>query len=149
MVTDDTKNIITKLNPVTGQIVGYFYASATPYYLTAETSTNSLWVPNQGSSTVSQIPLVTYPTLGTYTSAALYAQAQSWSTISWTNSGGQTIAMKARSANNASMTGAAAWASCSNISSGGSLTGGGCVNNGDQYIQYQATLSTANVSQSP
>ncbi len=118
--------------------------------LSAATTTQGTGAPYQTNGSLSiSYSQVTYVSSGTFTSAPLNASNQNWNTISWDNSGGQTITMKARSANNASMTGALPWTSCSAIVSGGSLTGGGCVNNGDAYIQYQATLSTSNNAQSP
>ncbi|MEK7568831.1 MAG: Ig-like domain-containing protein, partial [Patescibacteria group bacterium] len=93
----------------------------------------------------------TYYTPGTFTSAVIDLGAKaSFTTLSWTETlNGQTVTMKARSSANSDMSGATAWASCTNITSGANLSTGGCVTNGHQYIQYQATLSTINPAVTP
>lgn len=94
---------------------------------------------------------LTYISSATFTSAAINLGAPSiFSTISWNATlNSQTITIKARSSANADMSGATAWGSCTNVTSGGNLSSGGCVTDGHQYIQYQATLSTANTSVTP
>ena len=47
------------------------------------------------------------------------------------------------------MSGAPGWGSCNAIPSGSDLLSGGCVANGDRYIQYQAVLTTADTSVTP
>lgn len=49
------------------------------------------------------------------------------------------------------MTGATAWASCGNVSNGSALTSAtpNCVSAGDRYLQYQASLATSDVGQTP
>jgi prepilin-type N-terminal cleavage/methylation domain-containing protein len=88
---------------------------------------------------------------GTYTSGPIDTGAATvaWRTISWTHSGGQTIGIKARSANVSDMTGATAWNSCTAIVSGGTLASGGCVTTGHRYVQYQATFMTADNAITP
>jgi len=146
--------LIPKVSPSTGQVVGYFYENNTEannnvYLAITESSTNSLWATDITAQTLVRVPLSSYSTSGTFTSAAINLPNSSWGNLSWTSNGLQTITLKARSANNSSMTGATAWTSCGTISSGGSLASGGCVNNGDPYIQYQATLSTNSLVQTP
>jgi hypothetical protein len=99
-----------------------------------------------GTLSISYTPSV-YITPGTFTSASLNIAAASWGNFSWINSGGAstTITMQVRSASNAAMTtGVTSWYS---IANGGSLSTAGFGAN--QYIQYQATLSTTNNTQTP
>lgn len=93
----------------------------------------------------------TYPSSGTYTSGpmSLGVGALGWGTLSWTSSGTGTITLKARSDADGDFSNATAWGSCTNITSGDALSTGGCVTNGQQYIQYQASLSTADTSVTP
>jgi alpha-tubulin suppressor-like RCC1 family protein len=93
----------------------------------------------------------TYDTPGTYTSGAIDIgfNVVSWGNLSWTSSGTGTITIKARSSSTSDFSGATAWASCTNITSGQALSTGGCVTNGHAYIQYQASLSTADTSVTP
>ncbi|MFA6490919.1 MAG: fibronectin type III domain-containing protein, partial [Candidatus Magasanikbacteria bacterium] len=88
---------------------------------------------------------------GTYTSGAidLTTGVDNWQNLTWAETGGQTITMKVRSADNAAMTGATAFASCTNIANGGSITAGGCVSPHHRYVQYQASLSTSDNSVTP
>jgi Carboxypeptidase regulatory-like domain len=93
----------------------------------------------------------TYPSSGTYTSGpmSLGVGALSWGTLSWTSSGTGTITLKARSDADGDFSNATAWGSCTSITSGNALSTGGCVTNGHTYIQYQASLSTADTSVTP
>ncbi|MBI2515195.1 fibronectin type III domain-containing protein [Candidatus Wolfebacteria bacterium] len=96
-----------------------------------------------------------YPSTGTFTSGPINVgnSAGLWGNLSWsaTTTAQTSVTIKARSATNSSMTGATDWASCSNITNGAALSTGGCVTNGNnhQYIQYQATLSTTDATQTP
>ncbi len=93
---------------------------------------------------------VTFNTPGTFVSSSMNVGPNySWGNLSWTHSNGQTITMKARSDADGDFSNATAWGSCSNITSGNALSTGGCVTNGHQYVQYQATLSTADTSVTP
>lgn len=93
----------------------------------------------------------TYPSSGTYTSGpiSLGVGALGWGTLSWTSSGTGTITLKARSDADGDFSNATAWGSCTSITSGAALSTGGCVTDGHTYIQYQATLSTADTSVTP
>lgn len=52
-----------------------------------------------------------------------------------------TLALKFRSANDASMAGADDWSACSAIASGANPVSGGCVSTDDDYLQYRADFS--------
>jgi hypothetical protein len=56
---------------------------------------------------------------------------------------GSSVAVKVRTSNNADMSGADDWSSCVAISSGSDISGNGCVADGEQYVQYQATLTSS------
>lgn len=87
--------------------------------------------------------VASYNSSGTFTSGYIdvgYGVA-SWGNLSWTSSNGQTVTIKARTSNSSTMSGAPAFSSCSNISSGGTVASGGCSTVGHRYIQYEASLS--------
>ena len=92
-----------------------------------------------------------YQSSGMYTSGVLDATAgvSAWGTLLWSQGGTGTITVKARSSDSATMSGAPAWGSCNAIVNEASLSSGGCVTNGDRYIQYQAALATADTSMTP
>lgn len=92
---------------------------------------------------------VSYASSATYTSGVIDigAAAATWGNLTWTSSGGQTISMKIRTGASASDVTTAAWGGATTIS-GASLASLGA-QTGHRYIQYQATLSTANPSQTP
>src|SRR3989344_4350138 len=96
-------------------------------------------------STGVDLKFATYPfaTTGTFTSAPINLGGPSvFNVVSWNATlNSQTITMKVRSDSNSDMSGATAWASCSTVSSGGNASDGGCVTDGHQYVQYQATLN--------
>ncbi|MFA6105361.1 MAG: fibronectin type III domain-containing protein [Patescibacteria group bacterium] len=95
--------------------------------------------------------VTTYYASGTYTSGSidLTTGVDNWQNLTWAETGGQTITMKVRSADNAAMTGATAFASCTNIANGGSITAGGCVSPHHRYVQFEASLSTSNNTVTP
>lgn len=64
-----------------------------------------------------------------------------WDTLSYTYSGTGTVAVKVRTSNSATMSGAPAFSSCSAITSGTDLTGQSCMNDNQRYIQYEVTLT--------
>ncbi len=92
-----------------------------------------------------------YSSSGTFASEVINLGGNAnFTTLAWTETlNSQTITMKARSSANSDMSGATAWGSCTNITNGANLSTGGCVTNGHRYIQYQATLSTANTAVTP
>ncbi|MBI2514777.1 LamG domain-containing protein, partial [Candidatus Wolfebacteria bacterium] len=114
-----------------------------------------IYEPSNGLSLRYAYEVPNYPASGTFTSAAINIgnPAGLWGNLSWnaTTTAQTSVTIKARSATNSSMTGATDWASCTNITNGAALSTGGCVTNGNnhQYIQYQATLSTTDATQTP
>ncbi|MFC1756447.1 hypothetical protein ACFLY1_00670 [Patescibacteria group bacterium] len=95
--------------------------------------------------------LVSYDSPGTFTSGSIDTSqsSESWGNLSWSESGTGIITMKARSDPDGDFSDATAWGSCSNITSGNPMSGGGCTSSGDQYVQYQAALSAADTSMTP
>lgn len=91
-----------------------------------------------------------YNSSGTYITGAINIGGNSsWGNLSWTAGGTGTITIKARSDADGDLIDATDWGSCTAITSGGALSTGGCVTNGHQYIQYQASLSTSDTSVTP
>ncbi|MCF7898340.1 MAG: hypothetical protein K9L31_00110 [Candidatus Pacebacteria bacterium] len=97
------------------------------------------------------IHLVTYPSSGTFLSSTINLSGDSaFSTLTFsTTLNSQTITIKARSSATSDFSSAPAWEGCSTITSGNALSTGGCVTDGHQYIQYQATLSTNDTAVTP
>ncbi len=117
-------------------------------------SDNDIYVGHGGNTTAFSkfvLNALVYSASGTFTSGVMDIglNTAGWGNLSWTQSNGQTITIKVRSANNISMTGATAFASCTNITNGAALSTGGCITTGHRYVQYQATLSTSNTSLTP
>ena len=63
-----------------------------------------------------------------------------WGVISWTQSGGGTVAVKVRTSNSSTLAGAASFDSCNAVTNGTDISVNNCVTDGDQYVQYQITL---------
>lgn len=97
------------------------------------------------------INLVTYDSSGNFTSSPIKLnEGANFSTLSFsTTLNAQTVTLKARSSATVDLSSSSAWGSCTTITSGGALSTGGCVTDGHQYIQYQATLSTSDTSVTP
>lgn len=98
----------------------------------------------------------TYNSSGTYTSGVmdLGINTAGWGNLTWTNSRGQTITLKARSCDDSACSGEDSagknfTSDCADISSGAALSTGSCVTAGDRYLQYQASLSTADTTTTP
>lgn len=64
-----------------------------------------------------------------------------WSTMSFSSTNSSGVSVKVRTADNSGMSGATAFSGCTAISSGSDITSNGCVTDGDQYIQYEVTLT--------
>lgn len=91
----------------------------------------------------------TYFSPGTLTSNIFDTeQPSAWGNLTYSASG-STIAVKVRSSNSVTMSGAHDWSICSAIPSGTDLSSTDCVTDAERYIQYQITLSTADQIQTP
>lgn len=105
-----------------------------------------------GATSTSAIT-TTYASSGTFTSHIYNTNGNlTYGTISWTAttpSGTSISAMRARTCNDSACSGETAIASCTAITSGAALSTGGCAVNGDQWVQFQAALSTTDTSQTP
>jgi len=150
--TYNNNTTIAKLNPKTGSSTIYDVEQHDPFSLIFDPVTNSMWTGNYGSANVSKMNVADqFISQGTFTSSAINNDT-GYSTetlsLSWAESGEQTITMQARSGSDSAMTGASGWGSCA-ITNGGLLSDDSCVHNGDTYVQYRATLSTANVLETP
>jgi hypothetical protein len=87
--------------------------------------------------------LYKYEDTGTLESAVYdTSQSSDWGVIDWTAGGGGSLAVKVRSSNSPTMSGATSWASCDYVSSGVDISGSNCVTDGDQYIQYYVEFTS-------
>ena len=92
----------------------------------------------------------TYSTPGTVESVIYDTTVNdAFGTMTWSDDAVQTITMKVRTATSSDMSDATAWGSCSNVTKGNDITANGCVTDSHRYVQYQATLSTGDVSTTP
>lgn len=94
----------------------------------------------------------TYTSSGTLTSSIYDAATQkSWGTLTYTATTptNTAVTVKVRTSSNSNMSGATAFSGCTGISSGSDISENSCVTDGDRYIQYQATLSTSDQTNSP
>jgi hypothetical protein len=85
--------------------------------------------------------LYQYPTGNLVSNAYDLTYGGEWGVLTYTYSGTGTVAVKVRTSNNADMSGATAFASCSAIPSGTVLAGQSCVTTNQRYVQYEVTLS--------
>jgi len=139
-------NAVVKVKASNGTKIASYAVGTQPFGVAYDSSTFSIWAANSGSTSATKITGIAsgvYPASGTFTSAAIdLGVGVSFGTLTWTATlNGQTITMKARSSATSDFSGAPAFATCTNIASGAALSTGGCVTNGHQYIQYEATLS--------
>lgn len=91
-------------------------------------------------------------TSGTLTSAIFDAGASyDWTTLSYsvTTPSNTSASVKVRSGNQSDLSDATAFSSCTTITSGQSLSTGGCVTNGHRYVQYQVSLSNTDAVSTP
>lgn len=72
-----------------------------------------------------------------------------WGALTYTTSGGGTVEVKVRSDSSSDMSAAADFSTCPALASGTDLTGQTCMNNNDQYVQYQVTLTYVNGEEPP
>lgn len=95
------------------------------------------------------INTVTYNSPVTFTSAVIDTGSgvPNWNNLSWTSSQGQTISLKVRTGASVAAVNAAVWGSATTTSPTSLATLGAQA--GHRYIQYQATLSTADNTQTP
>ncbi len=117
-------------------------------YMIRNSSDNEIYITSGNSTGFYKfiINTTTYDPSGVFTSAPInLAGGGNFSTVSFsTTLNSQTITLKARSSESSDFSSAPAWGGCSTITNNASLSTGGCVTDGHQYVQYQATLSTSN-----
>ena len=97
---------------------------------------NSVYVDEFGFSRFSDTGTLTSNVFDT-------GQLSNWGNVNFTTSGLGAVAVKARSSNNSSMSGAPNFSTCSAIVSGADISTGtnGCVTDAERYIQYQVILT--------
>jgi|GEM_PF-6270899 len=98
---------------------------------------------------IDDMSLWEYVEAGTVTSSIYDTGWRSeWGTGTWVNSGGGDVELRIRTSDSPTMAGAPNFATCAMIGNGSDFSAAGCANDGDQYVQYQLTLthgSTPNV----
>ncbi|MCA9370135.1 DUF2341 domain-containing protein, partial [Candidatus Woesebacteria bacterium] len=88
-----------------------------------------------------------YPTSGTLTSDIFDAEFPAdWETLTYNSAGAGVVSVKVRTSAASDMSGAAAWSTCPSIISGTDTSSTSCVNDQDQYVQYQVILEPSNAS---
>lgn len=94
----------------------------------------------------------TSPYIGTLTSSIFDTEMQSnWGTVEYTASTptNTSLEVKVRTGNRLDMTDADDFSTCPHLDSGDDLTNTTCVNTQDRFIQYQLSLSTTDMSETP
>lgn len=98
----------------------------------------------------SEEPQVT--TSGSLTSSIFdTSQRSDWGAASWnvTTPSNTSVSVKVRTSDDASMTDATAFSSCSAITSGADISGNSCVTDSHRYIQYEVSLSNTDSMSTP
>jgi hypothetical protein len=91
-----------------------------------------------------------FATSGTLTSAIFDAELPAqWGTTTFTVSGTGNTTVVVRSDNSSDMSGAPAFGTCNAIISGSDISSNNCVDDDDQYLQYQVQLGATNTATSP
>ncbi len=101
------------------------------------------------------VSIFEYEPQGTYTSPIYNLQEKfgltkaAYELISWTDNGKNTITVKVRSGKNSDLSDAPSFDTCNSLSNGQDMSLSNCVQEGDQYVQFQAILSTSDTTVSP
>lgn len=128
---------------------GWYKLSATVTGVNSA-KTYGVQVPANKTVYVDDFTLSRYQTSGSLTSSIFdLGYGGAWGNLTYTTSGSGTVAVKVRSSNNADMSGAPAFSTCSAISSGASLAGTSCMTDNHRYIQYEVTLTSATGESTP
>ncbi len=93
-----------------------------------------------------------YPDTGTLTSSVFNTNGSSnWGTLSYTATtpNDSSVTIKVRTANNSDMSDATSFSECALIGNNEDISINNCVDDGDQYIQYQAILASSSSSHTP
>ncbi|MDQ5951759.1 MAG: hypothetical protein QG639_1040 [Patescibacteria group bacterium] len=86
-----------------------------------------------------------YPTTSTLTSSIFDTEYSSnWGTLSYdaTTPSGTSVAVKVRTSNSSTMSGAPDFSSCDAVASGSDISSNNCVTDTDRYIQYQVIFTS-------
>lgn len=148
----DTGTITTTFTPVDGaNLNGWYKLTGT---LTGSASSKAYGVRVKAGKTVyiDDMSLNRYATTGTVTSSIFDSgTAAQWGTLTYsaTTPTNTSVSVKARSGLTSDLSSATAFDSCIAISSGSALSSGGCVTNGQRYIQYLVTLATTDALTTP
>jgi len=106
-----------------------------------------------GGSGTLDLLINTYNSSGTFTSNIIdTSSSTAWNTMTWTTStlANTAVTMRVRTGQRSDMSDAAAWSSsCDVDNTGNDISANSCVTDGHRYIQYQAALSTEDISVTP
>jgi len=142
-------NGVTLTTTYTSVGSGWYKLSGT---LAGANASRNYGVQVKGNKTVyvDNFSLNSYASSGTLTSNIFDSNAGGsyWGILTYTSSG-STVTVKARSSDSSTMSGATAFSSCTAISSGSDISSNNCMTDGQQYIQYQITLTSADTSVTP
>lgn len=111
-----------------------------------------LYIPAGKTVYVDDVNLYNYPSSGTLTSSIFDSGGSSnWGTLTYsvTTPTNTTATVKVRSGNNSDLSDATAFSSCNTISSGSTVGGTNCANNGTRYAQYLLTFTSSDLLNSP
>lgn len=95
--------------------------------------------------------IATYESSGTITSSLVTVTNSSFGKLSWEEivPENTSIIMKVRSCESSDCSGTPDFASCDAVNNNEDISANNCINDGDQYFQYQATLSTTDQAATP
>ncbi|KKQ12750.1 MAG: Fibronectin type III domain protein [Candidatus Moranbacteria bacterium GW2011_GWF1_36_78] len=87
----------------------------------------------------------------TYTSKSYTSSLTGYSQISWNDNilPNTSLSVKVRTDSNLDMSTAPLWSTCALVSNNVDISSNNCVDDGEQYIQYQVTLGTDNTNVTP
>lgn len=103
---------------------------------------------------IDNFSLNSYSSSGTFNSSIFDTEYQTgalWGVLNYsaTTPTNTSITVKVRTSNSATMAGAPDFSTCTVATTGSDISGNNCVTDSDRYIQYQATLSTTDITISP
>jgi hypothetical protein len=152
--TDDLKFASSTNGGTSWTTTTLYSANSVGYYpaIDAVSANNIFILHNQWS--IGELLLTKYSAIyystGTFTSSIKDTVVNAgFGTFTWSDSGTQTITMRARTGNQSNLSDASDWSLCSAITKGADISSNSCVHDTNRYIQYQAVLTTSDTSQTP
>ena len=140
---------IYRISPVDGSVIAKHSVGNKPIGIIFDSATNSIWVTNSDDDNITKIPLYSYSSSGTFTSQILDTTVNSsFGNTSWSSivPPDTTLSIRARTSDDAGMSGAGSWATCDTLTSGNDISTNNCVADKERYIQYYASLTSSDVA---